>query len=82
MILQKRIIKLTNTTQKVIYKELPVDDPLQRQPDITLAKKLLGWQPKVEREEGMLKTFNYFKSLSDEDLYKSEHKDFSKHIKK
>jgi len=78
----EEIIKLTNTRQKVIYKELPVDDPLQRQPDITLAKKLLGWQPKVEREEGMLKTFNYFKSLSDEDLYKSEHKDFSKHIKK
>jgi dTDP-glucose 4,6-dehydratase len=78
----EEIIKLTNTSQKVIYKELPVDDPLQRQPDITLAKKLLGWQPKVEREEGMLKTFNYFKSLSDEDLYKSEHKDFSKHIKK
>ncbi|MBU2938066.1 SDR family oxidoreductase [Lacinutrix sp. C3R15] len=78
----EEIIKLTNTNQKVIYKELPVDDPLQRQPDITLAKKLLGWEPKVEREEGMLKTFNYFKSLSDEDLYKSEHKDFSKHIKK
>lgn len=78
----EEIIKLTNTSQKVIYKELPVDDPLQRQPDISLAKKLLGWQPKVEREEGMLKTFNYFKSLSDEDLYKSEHKDFSKHIKK
>ncbi|MDO6595897.1 SDR family oxidoreductase [Oceanihabitans sp. 2_MG-2023] len=78
----EEIIKLTNTSQKIIYKELPVDDPLQRQPDITLAKKLLGWQPKVEREEGMLKTFNYFKSLSDEDLYKSEHKDFSKHIKK
>jgi dTDP-glucose 4,6-dehydratase len=78
----EEIIKLTNTNQKVIYKELPVDDPLQRQPDITLARKLLGWEPKVEREEGMLKTFNYFKSLSDEDLYKSEHKDFSKHIKK
>ena len=78
----EEIIKLTNTNQKVIYQELPVDDPLQRQPDITLAKKLLGWEPKVDRKEGMLKTFNYFKSLSDEDLYKSEHKDFSKHIKK
>ena len=76
------IIKLTNTNQKIIYKELPVDDPLQRQPDISLAKKLLDWEPKVEREEGMKKTFNYFKSLSDDDLYKSEHKDFSKHIKK
>jgi len=78
----EEIIKLTNTNQKVIYQELPVDDPLQRQPDISLAKKLLGWEPKVDREEGMLKTFNYFKSLSEEDLYKSEHKDFSKHIKK
>ena len=78
----EEIIKLTNTSQKIIYKELPVDDPLQRQPDISLAIKLLDWQPKVEREEGMLKTFNYFKSLSDEELYKSEHKDFSKHIKK
>jgi len=78
----QEIIKLTNTNQKIIYKELPVDDPLQRQPDITLAKKLLGWEPKIGREEGMQKTFNYFKSLSDDDLYKSEHKDFSKHIKK
>ena len=78
----QEIIKLTNTDQKIIYKELPVDDPLQRQPDISLAKKLLGWEPKVEREEGMRITFNYFKSLSDDDLYKSEHKDFSKHIKK
>ncbi|MDX1278923.1 UDP-glucuronic acid decarboxylase family protein [Oceanihabitans sediminis] len=78
----EEIIKLTNTEQKIIYKDLPVDDPMQRQPDISLAKKLLGWYPKVEREEGMLKTFNYFKSLSEEELHKSEHKDFSKHIKK
>jgi dTDP-glucose 4,6-dehydratase len=78
----EEIIKLTNTNQKIIYKELPVDDPLQRQPDTSLAKKLLGWEAKVDREEGMQKTFNYFKSLSDDDLYKSEHKDFSKHIKK
>ncbi|MFD2822495.1 UDP-glucuronic acid decarboxylase family protein [Lacinutrix iliipiscaria] len=78
----EEIIKLTQTDQKIIYKELPIDDPLQRQPDISLAKKLLGWEPKVEREEGMQKTFSYFKSLSEEDLYKSEHKDFSKHIKK
>ncbi|WP_040279624.1 UDP-glucuronic acid decarboxylase family protein [Psychroserpens damuponensis] len=77
----EEIIKLTNTTQKVIYRDLPVDDPLQRQPDITLAKKLLNWEPKVEREEGMIKTFEYFKSLSHEDLFKREHRDFSKHIK-
>lgn len=76
------IIKLTNTDQKIIYKNLPVDDPLQRQPDTSLAKKLLGWEAKVNREEGMKKTFEYFKSLSEKELYKSEHKDFSKHIKK
>lgn len=78
----KEIIKLTNTDQKIIFEELPVDDPLQRQPDITLAKKILGWEPKVNREEGMKKTFNYFKNLTGKELYKSEHKDFSKHIKR
>jgi len=73
----EEIIKLTGTTQKIIYKELPEDDPLQRQPDISLAKKILNWEPKVNRETGMRLTFNYFKSLSEEELYKSEHKDFS-----
>lgn len=77
----EEIIKLTNTSQKVIYKKLPVDDPLQRQPDITLAKKLLNWEPKVTRKEGMRKTYEYFQKLSQEDLFKSEHRDFSKHIK-
>lgn len=77
----EEIIKLTNTTQKVIYKDLPVNDPMQRQPDITLAKKLLNWEPKVDRTEGMKKTFAYFQSLSQEELFKKEHRDFSKHIK-
>jgi dTDP-glucose 4,6-dehydratase len=77
----EEIIKLTNTDQKVIYKDLPVDDPMQRQPDITLARKLLNWEPKVERAEGMKITFDYFKGLSHDELYKSEHRDFSKHIK-
>ena len=54
---------------------------MQRQPDISLAKKLLKWEPKVQREEGMMKTFHYFKKLSHDELYKSEHRDFSKHIK-
>lgn len=76
------IIKLTNSNQKVIFKELPVDDPSQRQPDISLAKKLLDWAPKIGREEGMKRTFEYFKNLPEEKLYKSEHKDFSNHIKK
>ena len=78
----KEIIKLTGTKQKIIYKDLPIDDPLQRQPDTTLAKRLLEWEARVSREEGMLKTFNYFKSLSEEELLKREHKDFSNHIKK
>lgn len=78
----EEIIKLTNTNQKVIYKELPVDDPLQRQPDISLAKKLLNWEPKVNREQGMKWTFDYFKTLTKEELFKSEHKDFKHHIKK
>ena len=55
---------------------------MQRQPDISLAKKLLGWEPKVDRAEGMKKTFEYFKSLSKEQLYKSEHKDFTNFINK
>ena len=78
----EEIIKLTGTHQKVIYKELPVDDPLQRQPDISLAKELLNWEPKVGRKEGMQKTFNYFKNLSKKELYKKDHKDFINHIKK
>ena len=78
----EEIIKLTGTEQKIIYKDLPVDDPMQRKPDITLANKVLDWNPKVDRAEGMKKTFAYFKNLSEEELHKSEHKDFSKHIKK
>lgn len=77
----EEIIKLTGTNQKVIYKDLPVNDPMQRQPDISLAKKLLGWEPKVDRAEGMKITYDYFKSLTEEELYKSEHKDFKNHIK-
>ena len=77
----EEIIKLAESEQKIIYKSLPVDDPMQRRPDISLAKKLLDWSPKVDREEGMKKTFAYFKGLSEEELYKTEHKNFSKHIK-
>ena len=77
----EEIIKLTGTTQKIIYKPLPADDPLQRQPNITKAREILDWEPKVSREEGMKKTYDYFRSLSEEELNRSEHKDFSKHIK-
>ena len=72
----EEIIKLTKTSQKVIYKDLPVDDPMQRQPDITLAKTLLGWEPEVTRKEGMSRTLNYFKGLTNKKLQKSEHKSF------
>jgi dTDP-glucose 4,6-dehydratase len=77
----KEIIKLTGTDQKIVFKPLPQDDPLQREPDISKAREILGWEPKVSREEGMGKTFEYFKNLTKEELFKSEHKDFSKHNK-
>ena len=78
----REIIKMTNTDQKIVFKDLPANDPIQRQPDISLAKKLLDWEPKVDRSEGMRITFEYFKSLPKERLYKKEHKDFSTHIKR
>jgi dTDP-glucose 4,6-dehydratase len=78
----EEIIKLTGTDQKIIHKPLPTDDPLQRKPDISRAKEILGWKPKVSRQEGMEKTFAYFQSLTQEELFKHEHRDFSKHIHK
>lgn len=59
----EEIIKLTGTDQKIVYKDLPKDDPKQRQPDITKAKTLLGWEPKVSRAEGLKITFDYFKNV-------------------
>ncbi|MCV6629727.1 MAG: SDR family oxidoreductase [Flavobacteriaceae bacterium] len=72
----EEIIKLTGTEQKIIYKDLPINDPLQRQPDISKAKEILDWEPQVDRAEGMRKTFDYFKSLSPEELAKKEHRSF------
>jgi dTDP-glucose 4,6-dehydratase len=66
----EEIIKLTHTTQKIVYKPLPADDPKQRKPDITKAKEILGWEPKVSREAGLALTYAYFKSLPQEELYK------------
>jgi len=57
----KEVIKLTGSKSKLIYQELPVDDPKVRQPDITRAKNILGWLPKVDREEGLRITLEYFK---------------------
>ena len=64
----------------MVYHPLPINDPLQRQPDTTKAKELLGWEAKVNRTEGMKITYDYFKSLSKEELSKEENKDFSKYI--
>jgi dTDP-glucose 4,6-dehydratase len=63
----EEVITLTGTKQKITYKPLPVDDPKQRRPDITRAKEILGWEPKVERKEGLKKTYEYFKALPPEE---------------
>ena len=60
----KEIIKLTKSTSKIVFEELPVNDPKVRQPDIKKAGEKLGWQPVVQREDGLLSTIEYFKSLS------------------
>jgi len=76
----KEIVKMGNNN-KIIFKNLPINDPMQRCPDISKAKKLLNWEPKVKRTEGIQKTFAYFSSLSQEELYQTEHKNFSKYNK-
>ncbi len=76
----EEIIKLTGTDQKVIYKDLPKDDPKQRRPDISKAKALLDWEPKVDRSEGLKKTYAYFKSLPEEELTATAHYNFEKYI--
>jgi dTDP-glucose 4,6-dehydratase len=76
----EEIIKLTGTSQKVIYKPLPVDDPKQRQPDITRARSILGWGPKISRSEGLRITYDYFRTLPEDRLYEeAHHKDFGKY---
>ena len=78
----EEIIKLTGTNQKVIYKELPTDDPKQRQPDISKAREILGWEPKVSRQEGLKITYEYCQSLPKERLYEEPHgRDFSQNSK-
>jgi dTDP-glucose 4,6-dehydratase len=77
----EEIVKLTGTTQKVVYKPLPQDDPKQRQPDISKAKQILGWEPKVSRAEGLKITYDYFKSLPKEVLFQRDHKNFEKYIR-
>lgn len=73
----EEILKLTGAKQKLISKPLPKDDPKQRRPDITKAKQILGWEPKVSRAEGLKITYDYFKSLTKEELFKTEHRQFN-----
>ena len=76
----KEIIALTGTDQKIVFNDLPVDDPKQRQPDIAKAKELLSWEPKISRAEGLKRTYEYFKSLTQEELFEADHKNFDKYI--
>lgn len=76
----KEIIALTGTSQKIIFKELPADDPKQRQPDISKAKEILNWEPQVSRAEGLKITYEYFKNLSQDELFEADHKNFDNYI--
>lgn len=74
----QEIIKLTGTNQKIVYLSLPQDDPKQRQPNIDKAKAILKWEPKINREDGLRITFEYFKNLSKERLNEeASHRDFN-----
>jgi UDP-glucuronate decarboxylase len=61
--LASAIVRLTKSSSQLIFKELPQDDPMQRKPNIDLAKRKLNWEPKIQLEEGLLKTINYFKEI-------------------
>ncbi len=78
----EEIIKLTGANTKIVYKDLPHDDPKKRRPNIAKAKEVLGWEPQVHRSEGLKITLDYFKTLSEEDLYRKDHKQFDKFIKR
>ncbi len=77
----EEVIKLTETKQKIIRKELPLNDPKQRQPDITKARSILKWEPKISRAEGLKITYDYFKSLPKDVLFDRDHKNFEQYIK-
>lgn len=70
----EEILKLTGAKQKLIFKPLPTDDPKQRQPDISRARQLLGWEPKINRSTGLERTYAYFKSLPPEELKRTAHR--------
>ena len=61
--LAERIIRMTSSSSRIVFKQLPDDDPKQRQPDITLAKEKLSWQPTIELEDGLKRMIEYFKTV-------------------
>jgi dTDP-glucose 4,6-dehydratase len=69
----KEIIALTGTDQEIVFQDLPKDDPKQRKPDISRAIEILNWEPTINREEGLKITYDYFKNLPEEHLYKYAH---------
>ena len=75
----EEVLKLTGSHHQIVYKPLPQDDPKQRNPDIALAKKLLGWEPKVDRSDGLKKTYEYFKALPEADWHQQP-KEFYKNV--
>ena len=66
--LAKLVIELTGSTSKIVYKAMPADDPSQRQPDISLAKAKLGWEPKIALRDGLMKTIEYFRKINLDDF--------------
>ena len=73
----KELLELTESKSEIQFEPLPVDDPLKRQPDISLAQELLGWKPETPRREGLAKTITYFRQLSPEELRHKEHRTFN-----
>ena len=78
----EEIIRLTGTQQKIVFRELPENDPKQRRPDITRAREVLGWEPQIQRAAGLEITYRYFQTLTPEELHKAEHKDFAQFNRK
>ncbi len=70
----KEIIAMGKANNEIVFKPLPLNDPVKRRPDITRAKEILNWQPQISRKNGLKIAFNYFKSLSLEELYKKDNK--------
>lgn len=65
----EEVLKLTESNVQIVYRPLPTDDPKQRKPDISKAKEILSWEPKIERAEGLKKTYEYFKALPENDWF-------------